>query len=233
MIRFLHPDASLHPRSVRPPVFLSGLSLLALTQVSWAGILISVDNSGTPREISTVSAATWNFNWLGDDAYSFTEAQFSLKKDNGATGGVTFSLWLGSGGNLPGNLLVRQVDVAAANITQSYGDLQTIAFTPTILTNGTYSIQLTGNNGEANKSFAVKTGAFTLSDAGTPLSASFFNTDGNTTGTSVAILTEPTPGDVAAVPEPSEFLLGGVPALLGGMAVLRRRRARRDEGSAL
>jgi hypothetical protein len=31
--------------------------------------------------------------------------------------------------------------------------------------------------------------------------------------------------EVAAVPEPSEFLLGGVPALFGGFVLMRRRRA--------
>jgi hypothetical protein len=43
------------------------------------------------------------------------------------------------------------------------------------------------------------------------------------------------PGDItessaiAGVPEPSEFLLGGIPALLGAGALLRRRRARKQD----
>jgi hypothetical protein len=46
----------------------------------------------------------------------------------------------------------------------------------------------------------------------------------NMTGDITAFVTY-TYDEVAAVPEPSEFLLGGVPALFGGFVLMRRRRA--------
>lgn len=49
----------------------------------------------------------------------------------------------------------------------------------------------------------------------------------NMTGDITAFVTY-TYDEVAAVPEPSEFLLGGVPALLGGLMLMRRRRAVRQ-----
>ena len=131
---------------------------------------------------------------------------------------MTFSLWLGAGGNVGTNTLVRQTTMAAVDIAQSFGASETFVFPATTLANGTYSIQLTQSGGLSNKNFNVKTGAFQLTDGGAALSSELYSTDGNLDGTST--------NSIAAVPEPSEFLLGGVPALLGGLALMRRRVAR-------
>lgn len=212
--------------SFHPKALLCSLSLLAMAEVSSAGLLLTVSNAGTPREVSATSSATWNFNWLGGSSFTFTSAEFALKKDNLATDGVTFSLWSGYGGAGGSNTLVRTVFVAAADIATSYGATETFPFSEATLANGPYSVQLTSAAASA-KSFAVKTGAFKLMDGATELAATNYNTDGNTTGTSTTTST----ASIAAVPEPSDFLLGGVPALFGGLALMRRRVARRNGSS--
>jgi hypothetical protein len=77
----------------------------------------------------------------------------------------------------------------------------------------------------------VGTGVKSFSYSGTQFQS--LTTSGDST---VPSLTQAMTGDItafvtytyaggAAVPEPSEFLLGGVPALFGGFVLMRRRRA--------
>jgi hypothetical protein len=140
---------------------------------------------------------------------------------------VTFKLWSGYGGSGGTGSVLQSTFMSAADLTTANVS-RTFTFANTTLVNGAYSVELTAGNLDA-KTFKVKTGAFTLSDGGIGLSSALYNTDGVTDGTSNTTFTAT---EVAAVPEPSDLLLGGVPALLGFFALSRRSAARKAAAKA-
>jgi hypothetical protein len=202
-------------------ILLLGISLLLFGH-SHGAVLLSVDNSGQLKGVSTTQSLTWNFSWSGNTSYSFDRALFQVSLDNSIDPSkeLVMKIYSGFGGNLPGNSVANiggqpTVSVVTAGQVSALpgGGFKSVDFifpASGTLAAGNYSVQLT-SDAIAGTDFNVKVNALKLYDSDgttqTELAPSEYTTDGNTTGESI--------------PEPSTLFL----SVIGALGLLRRRRA--------
>lgn len=199
------------------------LALAAITSLAapaFGAVLISIDITGANDPVDSGSSRTWNFSVT--QSFEVSRSVFSVKRGSQTNQPIVFSLYDALGGT--GNLL-RSYTLAAASEDTSYDPPTVFDFANITLTPGNYSATLTSSTG-TNGAFQyfLKNGAIKLyNDNGAPiptmdtttaLSSSFYNTDGNTTGTS-------TTTSSPVIPEPSSLSI----LALTGLLALRRRRA--------
>lgn len=201
-------------------IALALVTSVALVAPSFGTVLISIDITGANDPVDSGSSRTWNFSVT--QSFEVSRSIFSVKRGSQTDQPIIFSLYSGLGGT--GDLL-RSYSLAAASEDTSYDPPTIFDFENIVLTAGNYSATLTSTTGTSGAfQYFLKNGAIKLYndngsatptlDATTELSSSFYNTDGNTSGTST---TTSTP----VIPEPSSLSILAITGLLA----LRRRRA--------
>jgi hypothetical protein len=183
---------------------------------------------GTLTGVSiTFSMADWN------SSYSFSHND-TVTLLAGSTGGTRVTLKLT---DAVGNLLTARADqeLVAEDTTYTGAGVESISGLPAASDTKTSN----QNAAWASTNGLIGTGTKSFSYAG--LQVQSLSTSGASTAN---VLSQTMTGNIAAsvtytydaapiaaVPEPSEFLLGGVPAFLGGFALLRRRAVRKSGSS--
>jgi hypothetical protein len=193
---------------------------------------ISQASSGTfdlkkfDSALGTLTGATITFSLNGwDSSYSFTHNN-SVTLNDTTTGGTRVSLkYTGAVSNLAQATASQQI--VESDTSYVGAGTQTISGLPAAGDSKVVSRNLASATADGLIGTGVKSFTFTgeqrqnISTSGDSTSNILAQ---SMTGDITAFVTY-TYDEVAAVPEPSEFLLGGVPALFGGFVLMRRRRA--------
>lgn len=176
--------------------------------------------------LGTLTGATITFSLNGwNSSYSFTHNN-SVTLNDTTTGGTRVSLkYTGAGSNLAQATASQQI--VESDTSYVGAGVQNISGLPAAGDSKVISRNFASATADGLIGTGVKNFTFTGEQRQT-ISTSGDSTSNilaqSMTGDITAFVTY-TYDEVAAVPEPSEFLLGGVPALFGGFVLMRRRRA--------
>lgn len=130
-------------------------------------VALGTEKTVTTASLDASSKKTWNFR-ISASAGSLLRVQkayFRLAKNAGTTSDVTFTLYDDLGGDLPGNSVLAQVSLTAAQVDAAISEESTFTFPEVLLLAGDYSVTLSTTAPDATSGYVVTMGRFGVYDA--------------------------------------------------------------------